>query len=205
MKKNKTTEERVYEILGVKIFKKIALALGKKDHDYNDVKKHDNYYLYEWSTEGLERFKDDGLEFNTIIHACSSLAPIAVLMAIHSPIIISISLLCILINGYSLMLQRYNYIRLNRTIELLKKRDKVIESQRDGSHLLDEKEKKLLQAYNHYASYHNTETNNDEPSLQSRIQYCKSTRNQVIKGQSVEESTQRKINHELHMKKDKNC
>lgn len=125
----KTKEEKIYEALGVKYFKKFVLLIGyfitrrKKVLDGNGS----NYFLEDGTVDGMKEYIGD-LMSNARGHAIAFLVNIvaASIGTISTTSIIIISVANI-INLYCVMLQRYNYIRVSRAI----KRKELIESKRN--------------------------------------------------------------------------
>lgn len=131
MKKNKNVEMRIYELLGVKIFRKMAFALRDKIKILSTLKMSkeerkkilyhtaSNYNLGEVKgLEDVKKFKKE-IFFNTKIH----LLGILLLMPNFIEIIggtASLSCYELIVGGinlYSIMLQRYNCIRINQVIK----------------------------------------------------------------------------------------
>ncbi len=127
----KTKEEKIYEALGVKYFKKFVLLIGyfitrrKKVLDGNGS----NYFLEDGTVDGMKEYIGD-LMSNARGHAIAFLVNIvaASIGTISTTSIIIISVANI-INLYCVMLQRYNYIRVSRAI----KRKELIESKRNNN------------------------------------------------------------------------
>jgi len=104
MNKNKTVEEKVYEAMGVKLFKKLHLATVGKLANFGLVKEgtkkvYLNRHIKAVYVMGLGHF------------AIGILYPIAH-ASIPSPLTSIYANM--LLNGYPVMLQRYNYIRYKR-------------------------------------------------------------------------------------------
>lgn len=145
MKKNKNIEMRICELLGVKVFRKMAFGLcdilafpltirmsKEERHDflYNSAS---NYNLGKVkSLEDVKKFKKQ-LFINSGIHVwgLSVCLPnfLKVIGGTASLSTAIINLTCIGINLYCIMLQRYNGIRINQLIEKMTPR---YESQKDA-------------------------------------------------------------------------
>lgn len=145
MKKNKNIEMRIYELLGVKVFRKMAFGLRdilafpltirmskEERHDflYNSAS---NYNLGKVkSLEDVKKFKKQ-LFINSGIHVwgLSVCLPnfLKVIGGTASLSTAIINLTCIGINLYCIKLQRYNGIRINQLIEKMTPR---YESQKDA-------------------------------------------------------------------------
>ena len=133
MKKNKNIEMRIYELLGVKVFRKMAFGLRdilafpltirmskEERHDFL-CNSASNYNLGKVkSLEDVKKFKKQ-LFINSGIHvwALSVCLPnfLKVIGGTASLSTAIINLTCIGINLYCIMLQRYNGIRINQLIE----------------------------------------------------------------------------------------
>ena len=171
MKKNK--EMKIYEALGIKKFRKFVIQLSyllvypinllyKRGITFQESKAmtrsiSSNYYVgSELSIDKIKKFKNQ-LWFNSTLHI------IGILLIIKGMIIsadmlnwlaILFASTFIILNGYCIMLQRYNYLRINnllqRTktlydkkknneIEMLKKEDALI---KDHSYIFINKKNK---------------------------------------------------------------
>src|SRR5574344_2485895 len=132
MKKNKNSEMMIYELLGVKIFRKMIFGLRDiisypLTIGMNKEKKHD--FLYNKPTnynigminslEDIKKFKKQ-LYMNASIHICGLLLCMPnlfiMICGVISLRIAIINLIFIFINLYCIMLQRYNCIRINQII-----------------------------------------------------------------------------------------
>ena len=136
---HKKTELKIYEVLGVKVFKKViykihdlcvlpfTILMSKKDRK-EFLKNPDNYNMKKG--HGLQDLKDfkKMILLNTSIHTFGLFVCIPnFINVISGTATISatiINLSCIIINCYCLMLQRYNNIELNRIIKKMEIRDK---------------------------------------------------------------------------------
>lgn len=127
-KKREDLEMKVYEKLGVKGFKKLAFKLEKivhrKDKGFNQ-----NYHTADGKCDlaGIKEFKKY-YYYNGFIHV-KNLAFGAIAMTtmalLHAPAIPMITLgIFLLKDAYCVMLQRYNWIRMSRTEEKLKIRER---------------------------------------------------------------------------------
>ncbi|MDD4036581.1 MAG: hypothetical protein PHS45_04590 [Bacilli bacterium] len=138
--KTKTIEERIYECFGVTHFKKFVIGLQKILRSIfikgePEFTPYDNYFLTEYSLEGLKRFKRQGLLFNSCIHfplmVVGSIALISMLSADNIVIGELIETgIPLIINTYCTMLQRYNHIRINRTIKYLTERQSELKTKK---------------------------------------------------------------------------
>lgn len=130
-------EMKIYEKLGIKKFKKFVFGISyvvmfpfmlMEKKTFKDAKKVVNEASSNYSIgknlnyEGIKEFKKM-IYLNSFIHisaliGCIYKMPNIIENASIIPIIIESSL--ITLNTYCLMLQRYNYIRINKTINMLK-------------------------------------------------------------------------------------
>lgn len=131
VKKNKNLEMRIYELFGIKWFKKFVffqreifchLLMPKKTkeevRDYLN-KNTGNYKLGKVkSLDDLKTFKK-WLYVNATIH---SIAEVILLLTLGVPSIAlnSVFLVTSIVNVYCILLQRYNCIRINQVIEHMK-------------------------------------------------------------------------------------
>lgn len=163
MKRIYDIEKKVYEILGVKQFKKFVLlifdiivkikALSKPKEDREAFLKNKaptNYTI--GSIKSLDSIKDFKKEifFNGCVHVCSAILFINFLnedIISEAPSILAIAYHATFLglNAYCIMLQRYNYIRIKRVVEKAKpkyeaEKEKVREDLRKSDTYLLDKE-----------------------------------------------------------------
>ena len=118
MQKNEkpSVELKVYELLGVKQFRKLVFLLEKLIH-FRDKGVNQNYHISNYSLDEIKKFKKF-LFYNGRIHIQNSfwivIGIILELIFIGNNVILT-SVLCeeLIRNLYCIMLQRYNYIRMN--------------------------------------------------------------------------------------------
>ncbi len=122
-----TLEEKIYEFLGVKYFKKFVLSMGKSNRKNSNIPKKNNYFLHELSIDGINDFKKSGIKYNSIIHIVGLTFCLLSLTTATSTFSIIWRSILTAVNAYCVMLQRYNNIRLNRIKEKLKEREERIE------------------------------------------------------------------------------
>ena len=124
MAMNTKIEKKLYELLGVKQFRKLTFILEKVIH-FKDKRKNINYHIKNLDLNSMEKFKKF-LYYNGFIHARNSIfltIITAIMMAFKVNIAMSITMLIFLIKDlYCVMLQRYNWIRLNEYQKRLEKR-----------------------------------------------------------------------------------
>lgn len=206
MKKNKNIEMRIYELLGVKVFRKMAFGLRdilafpltirmSKEARHNFLYNiASNYNLGKVkSLEDVKKFKKQ-LFINSGIHvwALSVCLP-NFLKAISGTASLStaiINLTCIGINLYCIMLQRYNGIRINQLIEKMTPR---YERQKDAMKEELRKEDSLLLEH----TYKIVDKKERETSItfedliaNANIEQLKQYREYLAHFQSINQSTQ---------------
>lgn len=165
MKKNKNIEMRIYELLGVKVFRKMAFALRdkiwilftlkmskeeRKEYLYHTAS---NYNLGEVkSLEDVKKFKKQ-LFYNAGIHIFGFLVLILnFIIIIGGTAALSSTIITLIgggINLYCVMLQRYNCIRINQLIEKMtlryeRQKDVIKEELRKEDSLLLEHTYKIV-------------------------------------------------------------
>ena len=123
-------ELKLYEKLGVKFFKKFVLKLhkavfGRKDPDYEKTSSNYRIGKIEYADD-LQNHKHE-LRFNAIVHIVGLMAGLTslittILSSAGLPAFI-LPVFLILLNSYCIMLQRYNYIRIDRAYKKYKKHD----------------------------------------------------------------------------------
>ncbi len=140
-KKEKGFELKLYELLGVKTFRKMAFKLCKiclspltikmsKEERHEWFKSLGSYNMKKGhGVQDLIDFKKD-LRFNASIHLIAFLVCfpdfLKVIGIITEPISVGATIFNILnvgINGYCVMLQRYNWIRIDKTIKRFELRE----------------------------------------------------------------------------------
>ena len=116
----KTAEMRLYEALGIRLFRK-ALFLGERLRHLRDGDKNRNYHLESLSPGAAAAF-EGYLLWHTLLHAFAILLlilPFCLLRCINPGLFWPdlILLLLLIVNLYCIMLQRYTYIRLKQVCE----------------------------------------------------------------------------------------
>lgn len=140
MKKENNIELKLYELLGVKLFRKMAFVVRdflvlvftfwwKKEKRHELLYgKPSNYIIGKDGDilENMKKFKGSLLT-NAIIHIiCILIAMPSILDIINgigSTFLIIQTSLYIILNLYCIMLQRYNHIKINRVIKKLESRE----------------------------------------------------------------------------------
>lgn len=159
LKKNKNIEMKFYELLGIKVFKKMAFfirdivtlpltfKMPKEERKKSLYNTASNYNIgKEKSFENIKKFKKQ-LFKNAGIHIFALLAFIPsfikIIMGMASLSTTIIVLPAMVMNIYCIMLQRYNCIRINQLIEKMTPR---YEKQKDAiKEELIEKDSLLLE------------------------------------------------------------
>lgn len=125
MKKNKNLEMKIYELLGVKIFRKMAFTLASiislplkltmsKEEWKNYNNKTSNYNI------GKVKDLDDIKKYKKQMHLNASIHTFGLFLCIVDLLLGGLDtffIIMTLINVYCIMLQRYNIIRLNKVIK----------------------------------------------------------------------------------------
>lgn len=131
-KKNKNLELRIYEILGVKIFKKmvfellyslsffVTFKLSRKERKNIIDSMPSNYVMKKGNRlQDLKNFKK-AILFNTGLHTLgfttSMYSIIKTIIFFPTTFSVICFLFLIIVNLYCLMLQRYNWVRINEVI-----------------------------------------------------------------------------------------
>lgn len=119
-------ESKIYEILGVKQFKKLTFKLEKYIHR-KDKGTNKNYHLKGKDISAIENFKKY-LYYNGFIHAKNSIFLITSLtifiLTVGFNYYLIPFILLLIKDLYCVMLQRYNWIKLNEYKEKLEQREK---------------------------------------------------------------------------------
>ena len=116
----KTAEMRLYEALGIRLFRKV-LFLGERLRHLCDGGRNRNYHLNSVSPGAAAAF-DGYLLWHTLLHAFAILLlafPFCLLRCINPCLFWPdiILLLLLVLNLYCIMLQRYTYLRLRQVRE----------------------------------------------------------------------------------------
>lgn len=117
MKKH-NLEKKIYECLGVNIFRKYILFSWEKICGLLDFDP--DYRVEDRTINGLKRYKDTSKAF-AISHLITMIITVIVLSVIKASLGIYIT--NCLIHSYCIMTQRYIHIRINELIERLEKRE----------------------------------------------------------------------------------
>ena len=125
MSKNQKFEVKIYELLGIKLFKKAVFKLEKIIHR-KDGKKNINYHIKNSNDmESVDNFKKF-LYYNGAIHTKNLIfdIPVIILMIVfrYNLILIVPIMLWLIKDIYCIMLQRYNLLKINGFEEKLQVR-----------------------------------------------------------------------------------
>lgn len=130
--KNFNLEIKIYELLGIKYFKKFVLKL--RDIIYSlfffipkeelEIIKNrpDNYKM------GLSFKKKDILRYKKLLLFNSYVHITGLIICILSPISIH-NIILLILNIYCIILQRYNYIRINNLLKKIELKEKNIKQE----------------------------------------------------------------------------
>lgn len=164
----KTVEEKIYEFIGIKQFKKLVVWIGKKVRGNQKISKEDNYFLHKLTTDGVKDFKKYGIKVNTLIHLGVLPFFISRIFTTSSKIFIPLYILGGVTNLYCVILQRYNTIRLNRIYKKMQEREERKSNQKTEA--LKEQKSKLKQN-----------------ELNHKIKHLKALKNELINQQNIEQ------------------
>ena len=138
MKKNKNVEMRIYELLGVNIFRKYILFTWEKIAKSINIDV--GYRIKKLNIEGVINYKKYIIGL-TITHSILLLDIFVQCIIYHKAL--SDFLFSILLQSYCIMTQRYNYIRMKQLIKRLtpkyeRQKDEIKkELRKENSKLLD--------------------------------------------------------------------
>mgnify|MGYP000026089989 CR=1 FL=1 len=128
-------EEKIYELLGIKLFKKAVFKLEKIIHR-KDKGKNINYHIKKAdSVESVNSFKkylyyNGGIHLKNLILGISALIMIPI---IRTPIITIPMSILLVKDIYCVMLQRYNWLKLQKyEKKLLERRENKINIQKEN-------------------------------------------------------------------------
>ena len=135
---NRKLEKRIYECLGVLLFRdKILFSLEKIANKLNINMK---YRIDKYNLDSLKKYKKDAKDTGWGHFWSMILGAPILLLVFYEPISL---IIFIVLNIYSIMMQRYNIIRIDELIERLEK--KAIKSvPLEGKGEVDSKENGLV-------------------------------------------------------------
>lgn len=134
---NKDKELRLYELLGVNVFRKYVLFTWEKIAKF--IHLPIGYRIDEYSTSGFKFYQIKAITF-AIAHL--GLLAYTIVNCILSSTPIWRYWLSVLLNSYCIMTQRYNYKRIGKILERRKQRDARIKKQKEEKTI--EKEDSLV-------------------------------------------------------------
>ena len=145
---SKKSETKIYELLGVKYFKKLTFKLEKIIHR-KDKGTNINYHVKNtFSKASVNSFKKY-LYYNGFIHAKNFIIGFLMILGYlilgMNPLLIFLTGVLIVKDAYCLMLQRYNYLKLNEFEEKLDLREEKKVNREIENINKDELEKILLE------------------------------------------------------------
>lgn len=113
-------EKKIYEILGIKYYRKFVLFCKSKFNKLTKTEDNDNYFLRGYSKEDIIFLKEQ-FKKNFKIHMSGTVVGLFLLIIflLEAPVSVlkvGFAILVFLLNGYSCMLQRYNLLKINRII-----------------------------------------------------------------------------------------
>lgn len=114
-------EKKIYEILGIKYYRKFVLFCKARFNKFTKTKDNDNYFLRGYSKEDIIYLKEQ-FEKNFKTHIGGTVAGLFLLIIflLENPISalkVGFALFVFLLNGYSSMLQRYNLLRISKIMK----------------------------------------------------------------------------------------
>jgi hypothetical protein len=135
-KNNKDFELRLYELLGVNLFKKAVYKLEKIIH-HKDGMKNINYHPKDINVDSFKDF-NKFYYYNGYIHAKNSvvIAALIVFATVVLPAALIVLIPELIKNLYCVMLQRYNYKLMNKSIN--KKEQRLNEKYEANNIIYDE-------------------------------------------------------------------
>lgn len=144
----KENEYKIYEFLGVKYFKKLTFKLEKIIHR-KDKGTNINYHVKNtFSKESVNSFKKY-LYYNGFIHAKNFIIGFLMILGYlilgMNPLLIFSTGVLIVKDAYCLMLQRYNYLKLNEFEKKLDLREEKKINREIENINKDELDKKILE------------------------------------------------------------
>ena len=114
-------EKKIYEILGIKHYRKFVLFCKSKFNKLTKTEDNDNYFLRNYSKEDIIFLKEQ-FQKNFKIHMAGTAVGffLLIIFLFEAPVSVlkvGLAILVFLLNGYSCMLQRYNLLKINRIIK----------------------------------------------------------------------------------------
>lgn len=118
------SEEKIYELLGIKRFKKFVLSLMGPLIINPKIRRENMYCLSGTSIDKIEQYKNNLFLFASL-HGIQIPFNLYNLLnhSVHNFSSCITSLIVLIINSYGAMLQRYNFIRINRVVQKMKNKE----------------------------------------------------------------------------------
>lgn len=207
MKKVQKREMKLYECLGVKQFQWLVFQLEKVIH-FKDKGKNINYHIQNRSVDELRGFQKY-LYFNGFIHVRNSIV-VSGLLVLQQLFFSNWALLylipSLMKNLYCVMLQRYNYLRIHRVIEVKEKQmDRKIDRKKEE--FVEEKKEELTKVKNKEVCLQNIENlrqflrgESDAVLDQSSVETLHLLRDLIHTDPSVSKQNTNQKQNEVYMK-----
>ena len=114
-------EKKIYEILGIRHYRKLVLFCKSKFNKITKTEDNDNYFLRGYSKEDIIFLKEQFIK-NFKIHMLGTVIGLFLLIIflLEAPVSafkVGLAIFVFLLNGYSCMLQRYHLLKVNRIIK----------------------------------------------------------------------------------------
>lgn len=118
-------EMRFYELIGIKYWKRLVLWFIGLFYRKPEKRKGGNYWLESISVDGIKNFKEM-LILNALLHTIASIFNTIWLVKYHFfvdniPLLIFYIVMYV-VNGYCIILQRYNWLRIKKTLKKISSR-----------------------------------------------------------------------------------
>lgn len=121
-------EQKLYRLLGVNQYRKFVIKVKKKYDQWRGKPDTDNYFLKDYSEEGIVFLKSQLIK-NAKIHLVGVLVCLPAVLLVGRPWIQVIALLILLHNLYCVMIQRYNLIRINLLLTKKNKKKNISDTE----------------------------------------------------------------------------
>ena len=114
-------EQKIYRLLGVNLYRKFVIKVKKKYDKWRGKGDTDNYFLKDYSDEGIMYLKEQLIK-NAKIHMVGVIVCFPCLLLNEHLWIQLVALVVLLHNLYCVMIQRYNLLRINSLLTKRKRR-----------------------------------------------------------------------------------
>ena len=114
-------EKKIYEILGIRYYRRLVLFCKSMFNKITKTEDNDNYFLKGYSKKDIIFLKEQFIKnfkihiFGTVIGLF--LLTVFLLEAPVSVFKVGLAIFVFLLNGYSCMLQRYHLLKIDRIIK----------------------------------------------------------------------------------------